>query len=457
MSITAQTANVIPTMMEQVRPKLSYFLAQKQSKFASLFNKAAEKHNVSAFTDAASGGSPTYTYGGPVLAWRVPVLLSIGGDYQAISLDGGDLGTGSMMSTAFMAFGTFENDIGFNLPLRAIYGSKDAKQAITNALQFSLGKAISEMALYDEIGLFNDSTGTLAQANGTGSPVISSSQVTYNLESTFAFNRLRGANALVDVYNTSNVLQFAGARIASINFASNTVTLKGVSTYTPANTDQIMFPNMGLGAAAGSYTAAAGSWRNGIYTFNSTTSSGSLGGLAYSTAYEMVTPAVNGQSGFYTPSLLYSGKSQLIQRRDEEAYTGVIGVCHMAQRVSWYLQGITISNWFRGASDKMIDIAPGGNDYGDTFMAGDVTHYVSRYAGKARVDWLSPSNWGWTQLQDIDFIQTPEGQRIFIGRSSSTGNPQAGFQFYLCNSRQLYSVDPGCAVVFYSLAIPSGQ
>jgi|SRR6185436_2817137 len=457
MSITAQTANVIPTMLEQVRPKLSYFLAQKQSKFASLFNKQAEKHQVSAFTDAASGGSPTYTAGGPVLAWRVPVLLSIGGDYQAISLDGGDLGTGSMMNSAFMAFGTFENDIGFNLPLRAIYGTKDAKQAITNALQFTLGKAISEMALYNEIGLFQDSTGTLAQANGTGSPTISSTNVTYNLESTFGYNRIRGANALVDIYDTNLLLQFVGARVKSINFASNTLTLSGTSTYTPVNTDQIMFPNMGLGAARTAYTAAAGSWRNGIYTFNTTSTSGSLGGLSYTTAYELATPSVNGQSGFFTPSLLYSGKSQLIQRRDEEAYSGVIGVCHPAQRVSWYLQGITISNWFRGPSDKMIDIAPKGTDYGDTFMAGDVTHYVSRYASKARVDWLNPSNFGWCQLADIDFVQTPEGQRIFIGRSATTGNPQAGFQFYLVNSRQLYSVDPGCAVVYYSLQVPAGQ
>ena len=233
--------------------------------------------------------------------------------------------------------------------------------------------------------------------------------------------------------------------------------MSGVSTYTPVNTDQIMFPNRGLGALRTTYTAAAGSWRNGIYTFNTTSTSGSLGGLSYTTAYELATPSVNGQSGFFTPSLLYSGKSQLIQRRDEEAYMGVIGVCHPAQRVSWYLQGITISNWFRGPSDKMIDIAPKGTDYGDTFMAGDVTHYVSRYAGKARVDWLNPSNFGWTQLSDIDFVQTPEGQRIFIGRSSSTGNPQAGFQFYIVNSRQLYSVDPGCAVVYYSLQVPAGQ
>src|SRR5689334_22475427 len=173
MSIGAFTSQVIPMMLEQVRPKLSYFLVSKESGLMKRFNKAAEKHNVSAFTDTP----------GQVRAWRVPVLLSKGGDYQAVTLDGGDLGTGSMMQTAFMAFGAFENDYALNIPLRAIYGTKDAKQAVTNALQFQLSNALGEMALYNEIGFFNDSVGMLAQASGTGpNPTIISSTVTYTLE-----------------------------------------------------------------------------------------------------------------------------------------------------------------------------------------------------------------------------------------------------------------------------------
>ena len=457
MAITAQSANFTSSMLETVRPKLSQFLAMKQSKFAGLFNKAAEKHQVSAFTDAGNAAS-TFTLGGPVLAWRVPVLLNIGGDYQAISLDGGDLGTGSSMTTAFMAFGTFENDIGFNLPLRVIYATKSQQQAVANALQFTLGKAIGEMALYNEIGLFGDATGTLATANGSGAPA-NTGTVTYNLDTAGSYNRIRGYGALVDVYSTAGVLVYLNARVKSISFANNTITLTTPNAYGagPVNTDVIAFPNMGQGAAVGAYTQVAGSWRNGIYTFNSTTNSGSLGSLAYSTAYEMATPNVNGQSGFFTPAIGYAGKAQLIQRRDEEAYSGVIGVCHTAQRVAWYLQGLTISNWFRGKADAMIDLAPTGHDYGDTFPACDVTHYVSRYALKNRVDWINPSNFGWTQLSEIDFIQTPDGQRLFIGRSTTTSNPTAGFQFYLANTRQLYSVDPGCGVAYYSLAIPSGQ
>ena len=73
------------------------------------------------------------------------------------------------------------------------------------------------------------------------------------------------------------------------------------------------------------------------------------------------------------------------------------------------------------------------------------------------MDWVRAANFGWAQLTDIDFFQSPEGQRIFVGRSSTTGNPQAGNQFYVLNTRQLYSCDPGCGVLFNNMQIPSGQ
>jgi hypothetical protein len=131
----------------------------------------------------------------------------------------------------------------------------------------------------------------------------------------------------------------------------------------------------------------------------------------------------------------------------------------MAQRTAWYQQGVTIANQYLrpGEAAKSLDLAGQGTDYNDRFTVADVEHYVSRYADKSRVDWMNPSNFGWVQLDDINFFTSPDGQRTFVGRSSTTGNPQAGFQFYVVNSRNLYSVDPGCSCVFNNLAIPSGQ
>lgn len=448
MAISAITSQVVSTMLEQVRPKLATYLVKSESKFSKLFQKGAEKHRVSAWT-AGSGA---------VLAWRIPVMLSVGGDYQVISLDGGDLGTGSMMNTAYMTIGAFETDVAFQVPARAAFATKTQQQAIANTLQMSIGSAIKETALYNEIALFGDGTGVLATATAVTGNGNAGTDVVYTLEtSAFTFIRLRGKGQLVDITDSGNVIRHVGARIKSINFAANTVTVTaGSVNYTPSATDQIVFPGMG---PITSTTIASGSFRYGLYTFNTTNTTGSLLGLAYSNAYELACPTVNGQGGFFTPSLIFAGKSQLIQRRDDEAYAGILGACHMAQRTSWYLEGITIANQHirPGESAKNIDLAGQGTAYGDTFEAGDVIHHVSRYANKSRVDWFAPKNFGYVELDEINFMQTPEGQRIFIGHSSTTGNPQAGYQFYIINTRNVYSVDPGCSVVYSNLIVPTGQ
>lgn len=451
MSIQQFSSQTVGTQLEQVNPKLSYFLTEAESDFAKNFKKQSEKHRISAWNAGSNA----------VLAWRIPVLLSKGGDYQAISLDGGDLGTGSLMDTSYMTEGYFATDIAFNVPMLASMATKNKQQAITNVLQMSIQSAVEESALYNEIAMFQDGTGIIAQGSGTGSPAISGGLVTYNLETAaFSYIRVRGFNQLVDVYGSNNVSKAYNLRVNSINYSGNAITLnvEGAS-YSPLNTDQIFFPGMAGTTGVGSYTASSGSFRYGIYTFNTLTTTGSLLGLSYASAYELACNQVNCGAGFFTPSAIYAGKSQLTQRRDDKILDGMIGVCHTAQRTSWYTQGVTIANQYLrpGESAKNLDLAGQGTKLNNTFEAGDITHYVSRYANKSRVDWLNPKNFGWVMLDDEGFVSTPDGQRIFIGHSSSTGNPQAGFQFYMHCTRNLYSVDPGASVVFYNLQIPAGQ
>ncbi len=447
MAINATSSQVVATMFEQVRPKLQSLLSKKQSAFSKLFQNRMEKHRVSAWTVGS----------GAALAWRIPVELARGGDYQAINLDGGDLGTGSMMNTAYMTIGYYASDIAYQVPFLATYATTTNQQAIVNVLKKSIGDAISESAYYGEIGLFQDGTGILATATAVTGAGTANTNVTYTLETAaFSYIRLRGKGQLLDVVNGSNVMLATGLRLVSINYATNQVTvLVGATGYTPTATDSLVFPGM---TAVGN-TISSGSFRYGIYTYNTTNTTGSLLGLAYSNAYELACPNVNGGNGFFTPALLYSGKSQLIQRRDEEAYSEVIGICHMAQRTAWYEIGVTIANQFLrpGEATKNVDLAGQAQAYGDTFEAGEVTHHVSRFANKSRVDWFNPTMFGVVQLDETQFVQSPEGQRTFIGHSTTTGNPTAGWQFYLSSTHNLYSADPGSSVVFNALSIPSGQ
>ena len=446
MAIGQFSSQTVAMQLEQVRPKLAEFLVRSESKFSQLFKKASEKHRVSAWT-AGSGA---------VQAWRIPVLLNVGGDYQAFSLDGGDLGTGSLMKTVYMTLGYYATDIAFNVPALAAFATKTNQQAIENAMAWSVGNAIKETALYNEIALFQDGTGILASSTAVSGSGTNPSPITYTLETAnFTYIRLRGNNQLLDVANSSNVIVSTGQRLTNINFAANQVTVAGGTTYTAASGDQLIFPGQG---PVTSTTLSSGTFRYGLYTYQTTNTSGSLLGLSYASAYELACNQVNGGGGYYTPSVLLSGKSQLIQRRDDMAWTGIIGVTHMAQRAAWYLESVTIANWLRNEQKQAaLDLVPTGTTYGDTFEAGDVTHYVSRYASKSRVDWFNPKNFGVVMLDDINFFQSPEGQRIFVGRVAATGNPSAGFQFYVHTTNNLYSVDPGCSVVCYNLGIPNGQ
>src|SRR6185312_11201858 len=274
------SSQVVATQLEQISPQLGYFLTKLQSNFAKKFQNNAKKHRVSAWT-AGSGA---------VQAWRIPILQSNGGDYAALNLDSGDLGTGSMMQAQYMALSYFASNTAFYVPALAAMATKTNKQAAINVLETSISSALRETALYGEIGLFQDGTGVLATGNGTGTP--SGTNPTYQLDPQFSINRLRGYNALVDVYDTTFATKKGtGLRVTNINFTSSpaTVTLTGTVT-SPVNTDVIAFPGM-------SPTLTSTSWRSGLYTYNTTNTSGSLNGLSYASVYELACPAVNAAGG----------------------------------------------------------------------------------------------------------------------------------------------------------------
>lgn len=447
MAIGATTSQIIATMLEEVEKSFPAYLIKKESKFAQKFNKAAPKHKISAYT-AGSGA---------VLAWRIPVNLAPGGDASVISLDGGDLGTGSMEQDASMTLAHFESDIAYNIPARAVYATTDKAQAIANVMQRSLGGAVKEMALYNEVMLFGDGTGVLATATAVTGAGTAATDVTYTLETTaFRWYRLIRKGQLLDVANGSNAILAVGCRLKSINFSANQVTITvGAVGYTPTATDQLLYPGMGPVTTV----IAAGSFRAGIYTYNTTNTTGSLNGLPYATAYELACPNVNAGGTSYSAAIVFAGKSQVVQRRDDDDIDSMIAVCAQAQRVAWYNEGITIANQMArpGEALKSMDMAGQGTKYGDTFEAGDITHFVSRFANLSRVDWLIPNNFGYVQLKEIGFYETMDGQRIFNGRNPITGNPTAGSQFYVVNTRNLYSMNPGSAVVNYNLSIPPGQ
>lgn len=409
MSVT--NADVIAGQWENYRPKLQELLETTYGVGAKI-KKASESMRVSTWSQALSSGQT-------LQACRFPIMRYVGGDYSTFSYDEGDMGGGSMTREDFMTLGYFPDLYAVELPQLSIKATATSEQAVANVLKLQLKKALTEMQHYYDTGLHQDGTGVLATGNGTGSPA--NTNPVYNLEPNFGPQRLR-RNQPVDIVSadlTTNK-NTGIVRVASYDLQAKTVTLTGTVTGAGAvNTDRICFKGM-------TPTLTVGSWRAGIYTYNNTATSGFTAGLDRTVVTELITPNVNANGAGLVPAFGLLLNDQMLQRRDETALKNLVGIAHFSQRHAWYLQGVGISEWHRGASDKMIDIVPGNTNYNTTFTMCNVEHIISKKQDRSRIDWIIPSNYARALLHDLDFFEGPDGQRFFVVRSSTTANPKAG-------------------------------
>lgn len=435
--MSATNADVVGGQFEKVRPKLQEWY-ETTTLVSGLIRKASESHKISAWTQTLSGGTT-------LSAFRVPLMRYVGGDYGTFSYDEGNLGGGSSMRVDFMTIGYFPAEYAVEISSLAKEATASSEQAVVDVFKYHLKKSMKEMQHYEDTGYHQDGTGVLATGNGTGSPA--STNPVYNLESTFGPQRLR-YNQPVDVYSNDTTTQRGTSlRVTSYDLVGKTVTLSG-SVTGPTNTDKLAFKGM-------SATLSVGSWKNGLYTFNNTATSGTTLGLNRATVVEIVTPNVAAGSTALAPAHGLLLNDQIIQRRDEDALAGMVGIAHQAQRAAVYFTGIAISEWHRGSTDKMIDIVPSDIKQSTTFTWTGVKHYVSKKQDRSRIDWIIPKNWGRAMLHDLKFHEV-EGRRIFELRDSATGFPKAGMTFYLIQSENVYCVDPGAGGVITGLALPSG-
>jgi hypothetical protein len=128
---------------------------------------------------------------------------------------------------------------------------------------------------------------------------------------------------------------------------------------------------------------------------------------------------------------------------------------HMSQRAQVFQLGISISNWFRGASDKMIDTMPSNTGYSDTFDFCGVKCHLSKRQDRSRVDFINPANWGRAQLFDTKFYDV-DGKRVFEVRSSTTANLVSAVEFFLIQAYDYVCFDPGAGGYISSLTVPAG-
>lgn len=432
----ATNSDIVAAQVERVVPKLQEWF-ETSTQITALIKRAADSHKVSGWTGNDGNGH----------ALRVPIMQYVGGDYRTFNYDGGDMGGGSSAKMAYMHYGYFPATYNIELTQLQREATASKEQAVVNIFNFHLKRAIKEAQAYDESSFFQDSTGVLATGAGTGTPT--SPNPTINLEANFGPQRLR-LGQIVDVYSSgldTNRTSSAAVRVTKIDWTNKTASITGTVTGV-ANTDRICFAGM-------SATLTAGSWKNGLYTFNSSATSGTTGGLDRSVYTEIQTPNVAAGSSALVPAHVLLLSDQIIQRRDENALASMVGVCHMAQRAACFFTGISVSEWHRGTSDKMIDIVPANISESTTFPMAGIKHYISKKADRSRVDWFIAKNYGRALLHDLKFHDVGKGP-IFETRAATTNNVAAGMRMHMVSTDQIYSVDPGAAGFISGLSLPSG-
>jgi hypothetical protein len=437
--MAVSNTQALPVQLETVRKEFPKMFDEADTVYAAIV-KRSKSTRISPW----SAGS------GAVAGFRIPVQQYPGGVLKAVSLDDGDLGTGNMPTWQYMAIGYFALALNYLLPTLTMYGTETDAQSIVKVWKDTLKEAIPELTNYADILFHTAGDGILATANGTGSPANTNPQ--YQLEPNFGPQRLR-LGQTVDVYNTGGtVLKGTGLTVASNDVVNKTTTLTGtVGGAGAVNTDIIALS--GLAA-----TLAAGSSRLGLYNFNSSATSGTTLTLSRTTVPELVTPNITASSGL-SPAFVLALKDQLIQRRQKEAYSGIVGIAHMAQRAAAFFTGDAIAEaQYRGESGtvtKNFDRVPQNSDEDSDFTFGTVVHMVSKRQDRSRLDWVTKKNWGRVNLKELDFFKKPNGDYVFEDRSSS-GTVKTGMFFSLIATDNIYCADPGANGMITALTLPPG-
>ena len=410
----------VSTMLEKVRPNVQSLVEMHEGLSAEI-RKGVEAIPVS---DRMA---------------RVPLQISNGGDFGLVNLDGGAMGQGSGMQFTHMELTYRPVKLGYEITSQTQYVTDSNEKALVNAVKKTLEVSMKEFGAYDDICFHNitGNQGVVAEATAVDSTSAAGAGDTRIYTCSAAFNvQLLRPNMPVEIFNGTTSKTATNSpdnlpRVLWLNLATRQVAVKLPSsfsgTYTPAANDRL--------CVAGTPNTTM-TFKNGLYLFNSAATSGSLLNVDR-TVYPEINSNVVVATGALIPAYITLLKDRIRQRRGSIP-KDLEGYCHPAQQAAIAALGIAISNWNRGAADKMIDIMPG---IGDVIPFGGINFKGDIRADRTRLDVISKSTWGRVRLKDADFFEV-DGRKIFEKRVTG-GGVAAAMLFYIVSAENFYCADPG--------------
>jgi hypothetical protein len=449
--------NSTSAQIEKVRGKLEEYFENGTNLF-NLIGKSGEAVTVSRYL------------------YRIPIMRYVGGQFRKFGANGGTLGIGTGMKLTHLLGGYFYSVYGIRVNTETKDTTRTSEQSVLNVFAEQLARIMSEVQIYADISLHTDGTGILtngASAIAAGPPAT----MTFAAATDFlGVHRLR-QGMCVDVWNNAGSTKRAAATAApiiieSIDTINKLVTFdQGVTALSTAGGgDIIAFRDMDIYGPAALTTMSAtwpatgvagglggDSFRHGIPYSNNVTTSNYYLSVLKSSLPELLANRVNGASGTITFNMIQRVIDGIIERRDESALSGLMGVAHMAQRTAVFNLGTAISNkQITGDSfGRNLDNHPSNNRYADRFEAGGIQFIISKRQASDRVDLFNPSKWGRAQVRDMYFFGEDSGYpKTFPGRGSD-GTLSAYEEAFMIQAFDWVNHDPGSGGYIDSLALPA--
>jgi hypothetical protein len=438
-------ADALQAMIEKVRPKLEEMF-ERTNRLGKLIGKGP----VETISDKL---------------YRIPLLKGYGGTFQKFDADNGVLGYGSGMQVDKLTAGYIYTNYAVAMSTRSMDATATSGQAVVKVFATQLAQAMGELAVYDDMTLHGSGDGKLTgSSSATGSWSGGTTYTFAGASDTLRVNRLRELMA-VEVFDTTGATKRANTTNAGYPFIIDHIDWDNYVVYltntvtTATSGDILVFTDQSSTGTRQSgqstWPLAGDTWRHGIYYANETNTSLYYLGIQRSAMPQLNPAAVAASSASWTHYHTLQVRDKLLQRRNEEDFMGMFGIVHMAQRAQAMTIGITISNWFRGPKDSMIDLMPSNIGYESAFEFAGLTHYVSKRQYRDRVDYVNPKHWGRAQICDTDFYQTPDGTMFFPTRAS-TGQLRAGIEFFVKQGFDYVCYNPGSQGVITGLGVPTG-
>lgn len=374
-------------------------------------------------------------------ATRVPLLVSVGGTFQQVSMDGGSVGDtgGPVWQTATLT--PFYYTSGFSYTLLAKYATTGAERGVKSATGEVMRLSVKYFRTVLDMLMNTAGNGVIGTITSAGPPL--------TLTTDGFKEELVMVGQNVQVYNAALTTNRGSSTVTAFDPVAHTITLAANPGGTIA-TDVLV-----IGGLSGSLTAQSSLF--GIQYHQSDATSGTWMGLNRATVSQVVTPSVNASSATLTTGMVRAALNRIRINLGDNFFntemTKLIAYMHPAQADSYESIALLISNiWKDPTGNQAVDLM--FNNQSGLKMS-NVPVVQSIHQDRTRIDFLCLGYWGRIVATDTGFLTI--GDKIVwpkIDTSTVPGGLLATEQFWLKTGMQVYNRQPAGSSYIKSLGLP---